>query len=139
MKSISFGPPRVLPNSFGLPKYPWNTTSIDRVILPYLRDIFKCVSKTQIVKMTIVAITMILIYHASNTLWVAFTLRSFWRMLPLGGRHTQSARRSPPPPSPLLLLLLLLLLQVPTPKSPALTCLIFDPFLTGVLLLLVWI
>ena len=72
MKSISFGPPRVLPNSFGLPKYPWNTTSIDRVILPYLRDIFKCVSKTQIVKMMIVAITMILIYHASNTLWVAF-------------------------------------------------------------------
>ena len=75
MKSISFGPPRVLPNSFGLPKYPWNTTkeaSIDRVILPYLRDIFKCASKTQIVKMMIVAITMILIYHARNTLWVDF-------------------------------------------------------------------
>ena len=135
MKSIAFGPPRVLPNSFGLPKYPWNTTSIDRVILPYLRDIFKCVSKTQIVKMMIVAITMILIYHASNTLWVAFTLRSFWRMLPLGGRHTQSARRSPPPPSPLDLLLL----QVPIPKSLALTCLMFDPFLTRVILLLVWI
>ena len=50
-------------------------------------------------------------------------------VIPLGGRHMQSARHSLPLPAPLL--------QDPTPKSLALTCLVIDAFSMEALLRLV--